>query len=140
VYRATLVAAGKTSLSRQSPCSAVRTDVPHPVEDGLKEQVQGAGYGSAPGQQHVPDPIEERDGALDRGGGHGLALSSRELVTQLGHALLELVVARVELGHFERRDRALRCCSVHADARRPRRSPQPMTPLMQSGGSLWHPI
>jgi hypothetical protein len=48
-------------------------------------------------EQQVPDRIEERHVALDRGGGHGLALSSRELVTQLGHPLLELAGALLEL-------------------------------------------
>jgi hypothetical protein len=49
-------------------------------------------------EEHVPDRIEERHGALDRGSGHDLALDGGEFVTQFGHALLELVVALVELG------------------------------------------
>jgi hypothetical protein len=31
-------------------------------------------------EQQVPDWVKERDGALDRGGGHGLALDGGELV------------------------------------------------------------
>jgi hypothetical protein len=50
------------------------------------------------GTRSRPDGIEERHRALNLGCGYGLALSSRELVTQLDHALLELVVALVELG------------------------------------------
>jgi hypothetical protein len=49
-------------------------------------------------EQQVPDRGAVRDHALSRRRGHGLALGGSELVTQLGHALLELVVALVELG------------------------------------------
>jgi hypothetical protein len=40
---------------------------------------------------------KKRDRALDSGRGHAVALNG-ELVAQLGHALLELVVALVEFG------------------------------------------
>lgn len=45
-----------------------------------------------------PDRIESATAPLDRSRGHGLALDGHKLVTQLGHALLELVVALVEFG------------------------------------------
>jgi hypothetical protein len=49
-------------------------------------------------EEQVPDRIEERDRALNRGRGYGLALDSGKLVTQLGDTHLELLVALVELG------------------------------------------
>jgi hypothetical protein len=54
------------------------------VADGLKEQVQDAE--ALRDEQQVPDRIEERHRALDRGGGHGLALHGGELFTQLATA------------------------------------------------------
>ena len=48
-------------------------------------------------EQSVQARVEERDGALDLGRGHGLTLDGGEFVTQFGNALLELVVALVEL-------------------------------------------
>jgi hypothetical protein len=47
-------------------------------------------------EEQIPDRVEERDRALDRGRRHRLSLDGGELVTQLGHALLELVTALVD--------------------------------------------
>jgi hypothetical protein len=48
-------------------------------------------------EPQVPDRVDARDGALERGHGRDLALDSGEFVRQFGHALLKLVVALVEL-------------------------------------------
>jgi hypothetical protein len=45
------------------------------------------------GTRRIPDRVEQRHRALDLGCRHGLALGGSELVTQLGHALLELIGA-----------------------------------------------
>jgi hypothetical protein len=52
-------------------------------------------------EESVPDRLEQCHRAQDLGRGNHLVLDGGELVTQLNHALLELVVARVELGHFD---------------------------------------
>ena len=50
------------------------------------------------GKEHVPDGVEERDGALDLVQGYGLALDGGKLVAKLSHAVLELVGLFIELG------------------------------------------
>jgi hypothetical protein len=58
----------------------------------------GQVYTTRPVPRASRDRIEEHDSGLDLGRGHGHALDGGEFVTQLGHALLELVVAFIELG------------------------------------------
>jgi len=49
-------------------------------------------------EQHVPDWVEQCHRALNRGRGYGLALGSRELVSKLGDAQLELAGPLLEFG------------------------------------------
>ena len=50
-------------------------------------------------EEQVPDGIEERHRALDRGCGHGLAVGGGEFVALLGQSLLELLGELVEFDY-----------------------------------------
>jgi hypothetical protein len=63
-----------------------------------RRSIQGAGAGCRMRKRSGTagsGTDEEREGALDLGRGHRLALDGGELVTQLGHSLLELAGALV---------------------------------------------